>query len=313
MFETLKKKLPWAYDYYLHIQRRKKISEIKKLKHKSLQEQKRILEGLYKEKIGHTLDWNNLNTYTEKMQWEKLFNKNPMKAQLSDKYAVREWVASKIGEEYLIPLLGCWDSFDDIDFYNLPNQFVLKTNHGSGTNLIIRDKSEINLKRVKRALKDWIETDYGFNTGFELHYSDIKPKIIAEKYMKTESGELQDYKFLCFGGKPYFCWVDMGRYSKHTRNVYDLNWNLQPWNQSSYGIYSEPIPRPKNFEKMIELANILCQEFSHVRVDFYNIDGVIYFGEMTFTNGSGLDPIIPNQYDRMLGDLWKVDTSKCEC
>lgn len=308
MLNTLKEKLPWTYNYYLHVKRRRKIKYIEKIKQKPFEDYQKILSDLYKKKIGHELDWNNLTTYTEKMQWEKIFNKNPMKSKLSDKYEVREWVSSKIGKQYLIPLLGCWDNFEDIDFSELPNQFVLKTNHGSGTNFIVKDKSKINIKMARKLFKDWMETDYGYNTGFELHYSDIKPKIIAEKYMESEMGELQDYKFLCFNGKAHYCWVDMGRYTNHTRNVYDLDWNLQPWNQASYGVYPKPIQRPKNFEKMIELTNILCKEFSHVRVDFYNIDGKIYFGEMTFTNGSGFDPIIPNEYDKILGDLWNISS-----
>lgn len=307
MLNILKKKLPYMYNYYLHLKRRRKIRYIEKIKKEPLEKQQKILENLYKKKIGHELDWKNLTTYTEKMQWEKMFNKNYMKSKLSDKYEVREWVSSKIGKQYLIPLLGCWENFDDIDFSKLPNQFVLKTNHGSGTNFIVKDKSNMNIKMIRKLFTDWLETDYGYNTGFELHYSDIKPKIIAEKYMESKIGQLQDYKFLCFHGKPYYCWVDMDRYANHTRNVYDLDWNLQPWNQSSYGVYHEPIERPKNFEKMIELANILCEGFSHVRVDFYNIDGTIYFGEMTFTNGSGLDSIIPSEYDKMLGDLWNIN------
>ena len=153
--------------------------------------------------------------------------------------------------------------------------------------------------------KDWLSTDFGYKS-LELHYSGIAPKIIAEEYIETEYGELQDYKFLCFGGKPYFCWVDMGRYSNHTRNVYDLNWELQPWNQEAYAHYEKPIPRPENFEKMIEIATILSQGFSHVRVDLYNVNGKIYFGEMTFTNGGGFDRILPTEYDRKLGDLWQL-------
>ena len=125
--------------------------------------------------------------------------------------------------------------------------------------------------------------------------------------METERGELQDYKFLCFDGEPQFCWVDLGRFSDHTRTVFDMQWNLQPWTQANYGISKEPIPKPKNFEKMVELARVLAQGFSHVRVDLYNVDGTIYFGEMTFTNGSGLDPIVPDEYDLVLGQYWKQE------
>ena len=244
------------------------------------------------------------------MQWEKIYDKNPIKTTLTDKYAVREWVEGKIGKDYLIPLIGVWDSFDNIDFDLLPKQFVLKTNHGTGTNLIVKDKYKINMRRAKRMFDDWMKTDYAFTNSLQLHYRDIKRKIIAEKYLETNLGELQDYKFLCFDGKPCFCWVDLGRYSKHTRTVFDMNWKLQPWTQASYGIANYDIPMPKNFDMMIDIANILSKGFSHVRVDLYNIDGKIYFGEMTFTNGSGLDPIIPKEYDKVLGDYWKLPKNK---
>ena len=294
MLDVLKKKFPGLYDYYQHMKRMKVLANAKRLE--SLPEEKYndLIEKEYLKVFGNILDWNNLRTYTEKMQWEKIYDKNPIKTTLTDKYAVREWVEGKIGKDYLIPLIGVWDSFDNIDFDLLPKQFVLKTNHGTGTNLIVKDKYKINMRRAKRMFDDWMKTDYAFTNSLQLHYRDIKRKIIAEKYLETNLGELQDYKFLCFDGKPCFCWVDLGRYSKHTRTVFDMNWKLQPWTQASYGIANYDIPMPKNFDMMIDIANILSKGFSHVRVDLYNIDGKIYFGEMTFTNGSGLDPIIPN-------------------
>ena len=310
MRKYLKKALPGLYSWYQHIQRRKKISEIGKLKELSEAEIIQRLGILYEQRIGHKLDWENLSTYTEKMQWEKIYDNNPQKVILADKYLVRQWIMDTIGEEYLIPLLGVWEKFEDIDFDKLPDKFVMKTNHGTGTNYIVKCKNKMNLKDASRTFADWLETDYAYACGFEMHYSKIQPKIIVEKYMETEYGELQDYKFLCFDGKPYFVWVDMGRYSDHTRNVYDLEWNLQPWKQERYGLYKEAIPKPKNFELMIDLVKKLSEGFSHVRVDMYNVNGKIYFAEMTFTNGSGLDRIIPNEYDQMLGDLWKLDMSK---
>lgn len=309
MLGKLKRCLPGLYDYYLHLKRKQKLKKISAIKKVPDDKYPEILGKLYEERIGHKLDWNNVQTYTEKMQWAKLYDKNPMKSQLADKYEVRKWVEEKIGADYLIPLLGVWERFDDIDFSGLPDRFVLKTNHGSGTNYIVRNKSQIKYKQVKRMFEDWLDTDYAFNTGFEMHYTDIKPLIIAEQYIEADHGQLQDYKFLCFDGAPYYCWVDMDRYTNHTRNVYNLNWELQPWNQEHYGTYKEPIPCPEGFDKMIELAKVLCKGFSHVRVDFYNVNGKIYFGEMTFTNGSGLDRIIPESYDRMLGDLWSLDAN----
>lgn len=268
----------------------------------------KFVEFLYARAIGRKLNWNKLEAYTEKMQWVKLYDATPIKTRLSDKYLVRDWVKDKIGEKYLIPLLGVWDTYDEINFEELPNQFVLKTNHGSGTVVIVKDKKTMNTKESEKLFKDWMKTDYAYAMGCEMQYSKIDRKIIAEQYLETEYGELQDYKFLCFNGKPYFCWVDMGRFSTHTRNVYDLNWNLLPWNQHLYGNYKEPLPRPKNFDTMVKIASTLCQGFDHVRVDLYNVNGDIYFGEMTFSNGSGFDRIVPDKYDYELGKLWNITT-----
>ena len=306
--QTLKKNFPGLYEWYLHRQRRKWISCIKRRKKLDKSEYEAEISVQYKQRIGRDLDWKHLETYTEKMQWAKLYDADPRKSDLTDKYKVREWVAGTIGEEYLIGLLGVWDRFDEIDFSKLPDRFVLKTNHGSGTNLIVKDKSVLNMKHAKLKFKDWLDTDFGYKS-LELHYSAIAPKIIAEEYVETELGELQDYKFLCFDGQPRYCWVDMGRYSNHTRNVYDLNWELQPWNQETYAHYEKPIEKPKNFEKMVEIVKLLAKDFPHVRVDLYNVDGKIYFGEMTFTNGGGFDRILPVEYDKMLGDLWTLPES----
>lgn len=306
MLSALKKKFPYLYDVYEHLKRKNNIKRIEEIKRLPFEKQLLILEDMYEKRIGHKLDWNNLQTYTEKVQWEKVYHQDLLKVKLADKYAVRDWVADKIGDQYLIPLLGVYKSFDEIDFSKLPNQFVIKTNHGSGTNYIVKDKKSFNKKRARLMFKDWMATDYAYNTGFELHYSKIERRIIIEKYLVTPQNELQDYKFLCFDGEPKFCWVDMGRYSNHTRNVYNLEWQLQPWNQECYGIYKEPIPCPTNFDKMIDVAQMLSKGFAHVRVDLCNVEGNIYFGEMTFTNGSGLDRIIPEEYDKILGDMWKI-------
>ena len=301
----LKDTFPELFHYYLYFLERKKIKDIEKLKAIPESQYPKLLAKIYKNFIGLELDWDNLSTYTEKMQWAKLYDKNPLKTTLTDKYLVRKWVEEKIGEEYLIPLIGVWDKFDDIDFSTLPDQFVLKTNHGSGTNLIVKNKAELNQKRAKQRFDNWMQIDYAFRGYFEMHYSNIKPKIIAEQYIETPEGDLPDYKFLCFNGKAYYCWVDKGRFRDHTRNVYDLEWNLQPWSQA-HPISDMPIEKPQNFEKMIELVESLADQFSHVRVDFYNIEGKLYFGEMTFTNASGLEVIYPHEYDRHLGELWNI-------
>lgn len=304
------KHMPAIYAYCQHFQRRKMIRTAKKRKKLTWEEKKKLVEKTYLARIGHPLDWNNLNTYTEKMQWAKMYENDSRKALLADKFAVREWVAKKIGDEHLIPLLGVWNGFSEIDFSKLPDQFVLKTNNGSGTNLIVKDKQKLNMRQVRCLVKDWLDMDFSYYNPFEFQYASIPPQIIAEQFMMTDNGgDLPDYKFLCFDGKPVYCWVDVNRYSNHKRNIYDMNWKLQSWNQLDYGNCSEAISCPKCFNEMVRIATVLAEGFSHVRVDLYEINGKIFFGEMTFTNGSGFEKIIPETADLMLGNLWDINTN----
>ncbi|MCY3036066.1 ATP-grasp fold amidoligase family protein [Aerococcus sp. Group 2] len=185
------------------------------------------LKFVYKNRTNQDLDWTNLERYTEKMQWAKLYDGSQLKTKLSDKYLVRQWIADKIGESYLIPLLGVWDSFEEINLENLPDQFVLKVNHSSGVNLIVKDKSQIDWKLQKVIFNNALQRNFGYTESLELHYKDIQPKIIAEEYIEDSSGQLNDYKFLCFGGKVYYCWVDFDRYDEHKRNIYNLDWSYK--------------------------------------------------------------------------------------
>ncbi len=271
----------------------------------TLDERINFVSSRYEKRVGKPLNLDNPTDYTEKIQWRKLFEQDSRMQKYTDKVQVREWVKEKIGSEYLIPVLGIYDSFDEIPFEELPDRFVLKTNHAAGWNMIVTNKKKFDKKYAKRKFDMWLSLDYAYIEAFEMHYSGIKPKIICEEYIEDETGALRDYKFLCFGGKPYYCWVDSERFENHTRNIYDLEWNLQPWRQKLDN-YREPIPKPKNFDKMVEIAGVLCAEFEHIRIDLYNVDGKIYFGETTFTNGSGYDPIIPDSFDRVLGDMWNL-------
>ena len=314
--DSIKKKFPVLYQLYLYGKDRKKLKQNKKqselIHNMNQNEVENYIADLYKKWIGHPLVWNNLQTWTEKMQWEKIYDDDPRKVICADKYAVRQWVADKIGEEYLIPLVGVWDKYEQIDFKSLPEKFVMKTNHGSGDVVIIRDKSDMSFAdriSLKRKMQTALQTDFGAVLG-ELHYSLIPPKIIAEEIIGKEGQDLRDYKFLCFNGKAYYCCVDFERFTTHKRNVYDLNWNLQSWNTGDYENYLGEFPKPKNFEKMVELVEALAKDFSHLRVDFYNIDGTIYFGEMTFTSASGLHKFTTEESDLMLGNLWTIDTSE---
>lgn len=242
------------------------------------------------------------------MQYSKLYNNPPTKSMLTDKYLVRKWVSTKIGEDYLIPLIGVWDNFSEINFDNHPKQFILKTNHGVGTNVIVKNKEKFNYYRTKIKFNRWMKMNFSHNLA--LHYKEIEPKIIAENFIQDSEGNLNDYKFLCFHGEVYYCWVDIDRNNNHKRNVYNLNWDLQDWNQHTYPNTESKLEKPENFDEMVEIAKILCQGFSHVRVDLYNVDGKIFFGELTFSNSSGFELIYPHSANQMLGNLWRLPMDK---
>lgn len=254
------------------------------------------LQKWYQQNLGYQMDLKNPETFNEKIQWLKLFDATEEKARLADKLECRQWVSEKIGAEYLIPLIGWYKSFDEIDFSKLPASFVLKTNHGSSTNIIVKEKDFLNLREARMKMNRWLSSNYGFNKGFELHYGMIEPRIICEQYMGEN---LIDYKFFCFDGNPEFIWVDVGRYTNHCRNTYDLNWNELPFIINRFK--RVPVERPMNLDLMSKLARKLSKGFPFVRVDFYEINGKVYFGEMTFTSSSGRDKFYPNEYDLKVG------------
>ena len=262
---------------------------------------------------GKTLDFKNLRTFTEKMQWLKIFDATPLKTRLSDKYLVRNWVAEKIGEQYLIPLLGVWDDFDDIDFDALPDQFVLKCNHGSGMNIIVRDKKIFDVTRAREKINGRLAVDYAAQY-FELGYMNIKRKILAEKFFSNgDLPDIDNYKFWCFGGQLLFCGYDSGRTADGDLtnlriDYFDMNWKPTEIENGSHprSAHPEKIPRPKNFELMKKIAATLAEGFAFVRVDLYEIDGRVYFGEMTFTPGAGYFSYRSEGTDEYLGSLLSV-------
>lgn len=260
----------------------------------------------------------NAKTYNEKLQWLKLYDSTPLKTKLADKYLVREWIKEKIGEKYLIPLLGVYDRFEDIDFDKLPNRFVMKCNHGSGYNIIVNDKSQLDIEETKNKINRWMNENFAFRVGCELHYRDIQPKIVIEKFLDEIKDSLYDYRFFCFGGKVRQIWLDVGSGTpEHKRKIYDNKWNeldvIVKWPR-----LDTDIPKPDNLENMIELSEKLAKGFAHVRVDFYRMDdGKIYFGEMTFSSMSGTGKFEPSSEDERLGAFihlpklaYDIDTKK---
>ncbi|EYE87682.1 glycosyl transferase [Fervidicella metallireducens AeB] len=261
----------------------------------------------YKNFTGKKLDLNNPQTFNEKLQWLKLYDRNPLYTQLVDKYEVRKYIAETIGEEYLIPLIGVWDKFEDIDFSKLPNQFVLKPNHTSGNIFICKDKSKIDYVELRKEVNMWLKRRY-YWVHREWPYKNVKPRIICEKYMVDESSvELKDYKFMCFNGEVKCSFVCLNRYSSNGLNVdfYDMDWNPMPF-ERHYASSGTVITKPKNFDKMVKFAEKLSKDMSFVRVDFYETNGQLYFGELTFYPGSGFEEFTPESYDYLLGSWIKL-------
>ena len=250
----------------------------------------RLVRAMWMLGSNEPLDLNNPKTFNEKIQWLKLYDTTPLKTKLADKYLVREWVADKIGEKYLVPLLGVWDKFDDIDFSTLPNKFVLKCNHGSGMNIIVKDKDSFDVKAAKHIMDDWMSSEFCYINGFELQYRDVPHKIIAEKFIEQMDEDLLDYKIHVFAGEPRIIQVIGDRnMAKHTAKeaFLDLNWQPQELMYHTYESYEQIPKKPSNLDEMLEIASILGAEFKYVRVDLYDIEGEILFGEMTFTPASG--------------------------
>ena len=270
------------------------------------------LQDWYFEKTGEILNLENPQTFNEKIQWLKLYDNSPLKSQLGDKLKVRDWVTKKIGAKYLVPLLGVWKAFGEINFATLPKQFVLKCNHGSGYNIIVNDKDKLDLEQAKKTIDFWLQQNYTFKEGLELYYENIKPMIIAEEYLENSTNDLYDYKFWCFNGKVEYIQFLSNRYLNGGLKMafYDRQWNKQDF-VYSYPLDDKNILKPSNLNEMIKLAEKLATGFIHVRVDFYRLnDGKIYFGEMTFASMSGTCEWIPTSANKTMGSLIKLNANK---
>ncbi len=268
------------------------------------------LKLVYWTETGQKLNLENPKSYNEKIQWIKLYDRRPEYSTYADKYAVRNYIASTIGEEYLIPLLGVYESVEEIPWDEFPEQFVLKCTHGSGSNILCMDKSKLDINSAKKKLEKWMKKNW-YWFGREWAYKNIKPRIICEKFMVDESGiELKDYKIFCFNGKAKIIQVDYGRFTNHKRNLYDTEWQYIP---ASIKLPTDPnvvIKKPSKLETMLKLAEILAKDYPHVRVDFYSINDKIYFGELTFYHGSGFEKFEPEEFGLTMGNLIELPVKK---
>ena len=268
-------------------------------------DEKKNIENIkvfFKQHYGYELDIDNPKTLSEKMMWLRIHDNTPLKTQLADKYLAREYVKEKIGEEYLPSLLGVYDTFDEINFDELPKQFALKCNHGCGYNIIVTDKDALDINEAKAKVNKWMNEIYSHYFG-ETHYNGIIPQIIIEEYLSSLDEWPADYKYFCFNGKPHYIQYCTNRELEVKTGFFSLAWENKKFNYTDILIEDDNIPAPKNLEKMNELAEKLCQDFKHVRIDLYNVSGKIYFGEFTFTSYGGYFDFKPKEWDLKLGNL----------
>lgn len=268
----------------------------------------KFLKKRFKLRMGKELNLDNPQTFSEKLQWLKLNNRQPIMCDMVDKVEAKKYVANLIGEEYIIPTLGVYNSVDEIDFEALPNQFVLKCTHDSGGLVICKDKSKLDIAAAKKKLAKSLKINYYYQNR-EWPYKNLTPRIIAEQYMEDESGyELKDYKFFCFNGevKALFIASDRGVENEETKfDFFDADFNHLPFTNGHPNALRE-IKKPAGFEEMKQLATKLSVGHPHLRVDFYDINGKIYFGELTFYHWSGTMPFEPEEWDYTFGSWIKL-------
>lgn len=264
---------------------------------------KAFLQCMWLISRGKKLNLDNPQSFNEKLQWLKLHNRKPIYTTMVDKYAVKDYVENIIGKEYIIPTLAVYNTAEDIDFENLPNQFVLKCTHDSGGIVICKDKTKLDKHESVNKLHKALHSDFYWFTR-EWPYKNVQPRIIAEQYISDEEGELKDYKFFCFNGVPKLMFVATDRFNpdEETKfDFFDMDYNHLPF-RNGHPNAKLLSPKPKGFEKMKELAARLSKDIPHVRVDFYDIDGEIYFGELTFFHFSGFVKFDPEEWDFKLGE-----------
>lgn len=257
--------------------------------------------------MGYWMDFKNPVTYNEKLQWLKFNDIHPEYSKLVDKIEVKKIVSDRIGSQYVIPTISIFNNLEEIDWDNLPNQFVLKASNDSGGVIVCKDKNRLNVPAAMLKLKKDGNRDYS-QINKEYPYKNVPHRYLAEAYMEDESGvELKDYKFFCFDGKVKFLFVATGRQQGDTRfDFFDTDFNHLHIINGHPNADIEPA-RPANFEKMIEIAERLSEGIRHVRVDLYNINGAIYFGEMTFFHWSGIVPFEPSEWDRKFGEYLNIN------
>lgn len=271
------------------------------------------IKVLFLLKCGYKLDLKKPQTYNEKIQWIKLYDKNPLMPKCCDKFAVREYVESKGCKEILNELIWEGSEPKEIPFDKLPNKFVIKVTHGSTFNIICNDKTKLDRRAVIKKCNKWLRAKFIEAYG-EWFYGIEKPRIIIEKYLDDGTRRLRDYKVYCFNGVPKFIGVDSGDESKeiHYKDIYDIEWNLILGYEMAYPNSGIAIEKPKLLNDLLEYARILSEDFLHARVDFYIVDEKIVFGEITFSNSAGFGKISPREFALKMGDCLKLPNGNGE-
>lgn len=266
----------------------------------------------YRANLGKKINWKNPTTFNEKLQWLKIYDRNPIYSTMVDKYEAKQYAADRIGSQYVVPLLaGPWDSFDEIDFDALPEQFVLKTTHDCGGVWICKDKKSMDRQAAKEFLERHLKRDY-YTIGREWPYKNVKPRIFAETFLTGLEGDLQDYKFFCFDGVPKLMFIASERQSEDQEtkfDFFDMDFNHLPI-MNGHPNSSKKILRPEYFELMKELASVLSQGVPQLRVDFYECEGKLYLGELTFSHWNGFMPFEPEEWDETLGSWIQLPNRK---
>lgn len=262
------------------------------------------LKVIYRIKVGKTLNLKNPKTYTEKLQWLKLHDRKPIYSTMVDKFEAKQYIASIVGEEYVIPTLGVWDNFDEIDFDALPDKFVLKCTHDSGGLVICKDKSKLDKEEARKKIEKSLKTNF-YWIGREWPYKNVKPRIIAEKYMAINDECLTDYKLFCFDGEPKMVYISKDKADDPRTDFFDARGNALPIRMRDPNS-DVPPTIPEQFEQMKQIARKLSSGLIHLRVDFYLIDGKLYVGELTFYHNGGFSEVKPEEWNHTIGSWIKL-------
>lgn len=273
------------------------------------------LSRMYKIQFGAELDLENPKTFNEKLQWLKLYDRNPLYTVMVDKAAVKDYVADLIGKEYIIPTIGVWEKAEEIDFAALPEKFAIKCNHNSGLGMCIcKDKAKLDFEKVKKGLRKGLKENY-YLSGREWPYRDVPRRIVAEEYLEnSEAGGLTDYKIHCFGGKAKFILICRDRFAKSglTEDFYTPEWERMPLKRPKIPNAKDLLPKPEKLDEMIALAEKLSSGIPFLRVDFYFVEGKIYFSELTFFPASGFSKFDPPEWDETFGSWLKLPEKREE-